>query len=127
MRADLKRLKRDTDSGRAVAAVGTPPRQGDSSDSQIIAVLVKRHKKALIALLSAGMVIAAALIYARNRAASQEPQRSCPHFEVECALYGQGGSTRHYLFPNETQVSPHLKTNFASPCRAYPRMLSHAA
>jgi serine/threonine protein kinase len=73
MRADLKRLKRDTDSGRAVAAVGTPPRQGDSSDSQIIAVLVKRHKKALIALLSAGMVIAAALIYARNRAASHAP------------------------------------------------------
>ena len=30
--ADLKRLERDTDSGRAVAAVGTPPRQGDSSD-----------------------------------------------------------------------------------------------
>jgi serine/threonine protein kinase len=73
MRADLKRLKRDTDSGRAVAAVGTPPLQGDSSDSQIIAVLVKRHKKALIALLSAGMVIAAALIYARNRAASHAP------------------------------------------------------
>jgi len=60
MRADLKRLKRDTDSGRAVAAmsssppavgtplgpaaaVGTPPLQGDASDSQMIAVLVKRH------------------------------------------------------------------------------------
>ena len=46
MRADLKRLKRDTSSSRVVAAVspspppqtavGTPPLQGDSSDSQII-------------------------------------------------------------------------------------------
>jgi len=65
MRADLKRLKRDTDSRHAVAAmsssppavgtplgpaaaVGTPPLQIDSSDSQIIAGMVKRHKKAAL-------------------------------------------------------------------------------
>jgi eukaryotic-like serine/threonine-protein kinase len=58
MRTDLKRLKRDTSSGRAVAAmsssqppqtaVGTPPLQGDSSDSQMIAGLIGRHKKAAI-------------------------------------------------------------------------------
>jgi len=81
MRADLKRLKRDTDSGRAVTAlpssptdvgaVREPPLQ--ASDSQMIAGLVKRHKKALIALLAAGMVIAAALIYARYRATSHAP------------------------------------------------------
>jgi eukaryotic-like serine/threonine-protein kinase len=64
MRTDLKRLKRDTDSGRAVAAmssspqtaVGTPPLQGDSSDSQMIAGLVRRHKKAAIA--TVGIVVA---------------------------------------------------------------------
>ncbi|MGD0008262.1 MAG: protein kinase [Terriglobia bacterium] len=97
MRADLKRLKRDTDSGRsaAVAAAGRDvgaglvpahgpdggeraSRQdagatGDSSDSQIIAGLVKRHKKGISALMAAGMVIAAALIYALYRAAHHAP------------------------------------------------------
>jgi serine/threonine protein kinase len=90
IRADLKRLKRDTDSGHVVAAmsssppavgtpsgppaaVGTPPLQGDNSDSQMIAGLVKRHKKAVIAVLAAGAVIAAVLIYARYRAASHAP------------------------------------------------------
>jgi hypothetical protein len=67
LRADLKRLQRDTSSGRAVAAaamspsppvgvspsletaVGTPPlKHGDSSDSQVITDLVKRHRKAMI-------------------------------------------------------------------------------
>jgi serine/threonine protein kinase/Tol biopolymer transport system component len=79
---DLKRLKRDTDSGRAVAAIppaesptpeGTPSLRGDSSDSQVIAGLVKRHKKTIIALMAAVLVIAAALIYALYRAASGAP------------------------------------------------------
>jgi eukaryotic-like serine/threonine-protein kinase len=97
MRADLKRLKRDTDSSRGAAVPATgrdvgaglvpalgpdvgerTGRQdagatGESSDSQMIAVLVKRHKKALIAVLAAGVVIAATLIYARYRAASHAP------------------------------------------------------
>ena len=86
IRGDLKRLKRDTDSGRSAAVpaagrnVGSglapalesdgglaagfprhiefggvkPPLQSDSSDSQIIAGLVKRHKKAIMALTAAG-------------------------------------------------------------------------
>ncbi len=79
---DLKRLKRDTDPGRAVAASpqagsptpeGTLPARGGSSDSQVITGLVKRHKKATVALISAVMVIAAALIYALYRAASRAP------------------------------------------------------
>jgi Tol biopolymer transport system component len=53
--------------------VGTAPLQGDSSDSRIIAGLVKRHKKAVAALMAAGMVIAAALIYAFYRAANHAP------------------------------------------------------
>jgi eukaryotic-like serine/threonine-protein kinase len=82
MRADLNRLKRDTDSGRAVAAglprqdAGggvKPPLEGDSSDSQVIAGLLKRHKKAITASMAAGIVIAAALIYALHRAASHAP------------------------------------------------------
>jgi Tol biopolymer transport system component len=89
IRGDLKRLKRDTDSGRAVAAmsssppaagtrlgpaaVGTPPLQADSSDSQMFAGLVKRHKKAFMALMAGGIVIAAAILYALYRASSHAP------------------------------------------------------
>jgi eukaryotic-like serine/threonine-protein kinase len=53
----------------SAAAVGTPPLQ----DSQVIAGLAKRHQKAVFALIAAGMVIVAALIYAFYRAASHAP------------------------------------------------------
>ena len=108
LRVDLKRLKRDTDSGRAVApgfgpasgdaaleggatpagnAAPSPSSgqalrggaTGDSSDSQMIVGLAKRHKKAIIAWMAGGMVIAAALIYALYalyRAASHAPASS---------------------------------------------------
>src|SRR6266851_2001071 len=42
LRADLKRLKRDTSSGRSEAA----PPQASTSDSVIIGSVIKRHKKA---------------------------------------------------------------------------------
>ena len=90
IRTDLKRLKRDTDSRRAVAAmsssppavgtplgpaaaVGTPPLQGDSSDSQMIAGLVKRHKKPIIALMAGGIVIASVILYGLYRASIHAP------------------------------------------------------
>ena len=82
LRADLKRLKRDTDSSRAVrampssppqTAVRIPPLRSDSSDSQIISSRVMRHKKILITLMATGFVIAAGLVYALYRAASPAP------------------------------------------------------
>ncbi len=103
LRGDLKRLKRDTDSSRGAAAVPAagreegvptsrpdggvaaglprhfenggvkPPLQIDSSDSQIIAGLVKRHKKGIVALVAGGIMIAAALIYALYRDARHRP------------------------------------------------------
>jgi eukaryotic-like serine/threonine-protein kinase len=58
MRTDLKRLKRDTSSGRIVApvshvgpavqAIMHEPSQEPSSDSAIMAGLIKRHKKVLV-------------------------------------------------------------------------------
>ncbi|HEV2247414.1 MAG TPA: protein kinase [Terriglobia bacterium] len=101
IRADLKRLKRDTGSGRgtAVSAAGyvehgrdaratmssQPPRSGEfisphsgirpplqsatsgaqhiSSDSQIVAAIVKRHKRTLFRGLGALIVLAAILVY----------------------------------------------------------------
>jgi eukaryotic-like serine/threonine-protein kinase len=85
IRADLKRLKRDTDSGRsgatqtAVGAIhesplrdpstsaagvhGRSPLPGDSSDSQMVAALVKRHKTGLLAALAGAIVLAAAVVW----------------------------------------------------------------
>src|SRR5690348_2942726 len=90
VRADLKRLKRDTGSGRvrvgegialpygpatsassapdAVPAAAGPPLQTPgpqegSSDSQVVAALVKRHKKAFVGGLAAAVVIALILAY----------------------------------------------------------------
>jgi Tol biopolymer transport system component len=50
-----------------------PPLQADSSDSQMIAGLVKRHKKATMALMVGGIVIAAVILYAFYRASSHAP------------------------------------------------------
>ncbi|HMD83865.1 MAG TPA: protein kinase [Terriglobia bacterium] len=88
IRTDLKRLKRDMDSGRSASATtaGRDTRMGfapaiaaeagerasrqdagatiDRSDAQIITGLVKRHNKAIIASIAGGLMIAAGLIYA---------------------------------------------------------------
>ena len=80
MRADMKRLQRDTSSGRLAAigamsssTVGTPALQSDSSDSQMIADLVKRHKSTVTGFAAAAAVIVAALLYVSYRAASRAP------------------------------------------------------
>jgi eukaryotic-like serine/threonine-protein kinase len=98
LRADLKRLQRDTSSGRNAAAAAAsagvardvaaglprqdtsggvkPPPQADSSDSQITTGLVKRHRKAMIGVIAAGVVIAATLTYVLYRTLSRPPQPS---------------------------------------------------
>jgi len=98
---DLKRLKRDADSSRGAAAVPAAGRDvgaglvpalgpdsgeraggqdaratGESSDSQVIAGLVKRHKKGIMALMAGGIVIAAVIIYALYRASIHAPAPS---------------------------------------------------
>jgi eukaryotic-like serine/threonine-protein kinase len=71
MRADLKRLKRDSDPDR-VAAISSssptavealPPLPGANSDSHLIRGLLKRHHKAVIALTAGVCVIAGALLW----------------------------------------------------------------
>jgi len=96
LRTDLKRLRRDLDSGRsaAVAAAGRDTGTGfvpalgtsgerasrqdagatiDRSDSQIITRLVKRHSKAIIALMAGGLAIVAASIYVVFRSTHHAP------------------------------------------------------
>ena len=79
VRAELKRLKRDSDpagvaSGPKAGSAHAPlpsatARSGQAptgsatdSDSQIVAVLVRRHKKAVIAVMAAALLIAAATL-----------------------------------------------------------------
>jgi len=81
LRADLKRLKRDTSSGRSETVVafsstsaGTPtmpqpqaqgasPAQMDSSDTQLVAALVKKHKGAVLGGIAVVIIIALSLAY----------------------------------------------------------------
>jgi serine/threonine protein kinase len=65
IRADLKRLKRDTSSGRPeavaslpTAATGREPSPEPASDSAIIAGLIKRHKKAAVGVIGTLVVLA---------------------------------------------------------------------
>jgi Tol biopolymer transport system component len=87
MRADLKRLKRDWDSGRAApgsaavsaapAAGGTPalPEAGGttdiSSETAVVAAVLKRHKTALLAVLAVLVVVLAGLGYVFYRLGSK--------------------------------------------------------
>ena len=82
LRGDLKRLKRDTPSGRSanLAALASTPTgtaavtplqqasgamaaQRDNSDSQVVATLARRHKKALFAAVGAAVIVVAGLAY----------------------------------------------------------------
>ncbi len=80
IRADLKRLKRDTDSGRSAATqtsvaadlrvrpvegahTGAPAQDSGSTDRALAAGLVKRHKKGLFAGIGVAVVAIAALAY----------------------------------------------------------------
>ncbi|MGO8819431.1 MAG: protein kinase domain-containing protein [Terriglobia bacterium] len=90
VRAELKRLKRDSDPARvasgphagpadaapsfATAGSGQAPTgAATDSDSQIVAVLVRRHKKAVFALTAAALVIAASALWWAWRSRQQPP------------------------------------------------------
>ncbi|MFZ0818466.1 MAG: protein kinase [Candidatus Acidiferrales bacterium] len=133
---DLKRLKRDTTSGRSAAAavvvsslppvstpalhqsdsainrgassgatsaVGTPALQGDSSDSQMIVGLVKRHKKAVTGLIAAVVVIAAALIFFVHRSANRAS--SSPATLEFTRVTGSGGVQQSDISPDGKYVA----------------------
>ena len=68
--ADLKRLKRDTDSGRALAASGAVPaaaRDELSSDAVVAASLARRHKTGLLVGLAAVILVVAGVGYGLYR------------------------------------------------------------
>jgi eukaryotic-like serine/threonine-protein kinase len=90
MRADLKRLQRDTTASRVLIAASLPtraapgtitsPSQGavtaassESSDSQVIVGLVKRHKKGVTTAMAALAIAVLAIAYALYRAGKRVP------------------------------------------------------
>jgi len=76
VRADLKRLKRDTDSGRSAVAESAAPSSAvaarrlddSSSDTQVVAALAQRHKKGLTAAGAALVLVLGLLGYGTYRA-----------------------------------------------------------
>lgn len=116
IRADLKRLKRDTSSGRerafqksperdmsnvsvAVPASPQPAASRESSDSQMVATLARRHKKALFA--GAGAVVVAIVVFAYLLRPALPPPSVSGYTQltndaVQKTLYGTDGA-RIYL------------------------------
>ncbi|MGE5110536.1 MAG: protein kinase domain-containing protein, partial [Acidobacteriaceae bacterium] len=114
VRADLKRLRRDTSGRSAVttaldlARAATPPKQvsgaiavkPDSSDSQVMAALAKKHRKTLIVAGGATVVMITVLAYL-FRPSLPPPQLSgytqLSHDAVNKGLIGTDGS-RLYVY-----------------------------
>ena len=86
LRADLKRLRRDTSSGRSEAIASSPAGAGavaeaaheSASDSVIIASLIKRHKKAAIGTVAVAATLAGLvwfLLHRRPKPSAESTQR----------------------------------------------------
>ncbi len=123
LRADLKRLRRDTDSGRSAAAhtgaragpdvhraaiergahSGAPLQHSGSTDRDLAATLVKRHKKGLFAGIGVAVVAIAALAYLFRPtlpAPSVSSYTQLTNDAVSKSLIGTDGSRLYLLDAN---------------------------
>ncbi|MGE5327007.1 MAG: protein kinase domain-containing protein, partial [Deltaproteobacteria bacterium] len=119
LRGDLKRLRRDTPSGRSTSvsalsspaggtrasattpqACGTTAAQEDRSDSKVVAALAKRHSKGLFAAVGVAVAVFAAVAYTLRPALPPPTLSAYTQLTNDAAqkgLYGTDGS-RLYLF-----------------------------
>jgi Tol biopolymer transport system component len=119
LRGDLKRLRRDTPSGRSTSvsalssphsgtsastsmpqASGTAAAPSDSSDKQVVAALAKRHSKGLFAAAGVAIVVIAAVAYTLRPALPPPTLSSYIQLTNDASrkgLFGTDGS-RLYLF-----------------------------
>ncbi len=119
IRADLKRLQRDTTSDRLAAAAprsgatGSPsssktaaivPASSDSSDSEVIAGLVRRHKKGVAATTVILVIVVAAIAYALFRAAGRS-QPSAPDALQFTRVTSSGDVQRADISPDGKYVA----------------------
>jgi eukaryotic-like serine/threonine-protein kinase len=124
MRADLQRLKRDTDTGRSVvvptasspdiaqgvmsssmASVGTIPVASGkaSSDTQVVVGLFTRHKKAFLTFAAAAILISAGLGYGAYRWLSPGSGSSIDSIAVLPFANGGGDANSDYLSDGITE------------------------
>jgi len=98
-RADLKRLKRDTSSGRSEAPASSPaaaepvrqPPQASVSDSVIIASIIKRHKQAAIgsvAVVAALVALTWFLLHRPPKPSAELTQKRLTFNSSENSVYG---------------------------------------
>jgi serine/threonine protein kinase len=97
LRADLKRLKRDTSSGRSEAPASSPAvkeavpeaSQASGSDSAIIASLIKRHKAAIgsVAVVAALVALAWVLLHRPPKASAELTQKRLTFNSSENTIY----------------------------------------
>ncbi len=110
IRADLKRLKRDTSSGRSEEVASSPPAAGvarepgqePASDSVIIASLIKRHKKAAIGILAVVAVLVALAWFLLRRPPKPSPeltQKRLTFNSSENSVYGEAISPQGEFVP----------------------------
>ncbi|HEV2348279.1 MAG TPA: hypothetical protein VG028_00370, partial [Terriglobia bacterium] len=129
-RADLKRLKRDTDSSRSASAAPVDARpderrdrredaaesrrsksgalaaQTDSSDSRLVAAVVKRHKKGLLAGVAAAVVGIAALAYLFRPALPPPSVSSYTQLTNDAVRKGLIGTDGSRLYLYDGSVGP---------------------
>ena len=139
LRADLKRLKRDTSTGRSEVPVPLPPPAVDAgthgparlqeptSDSVIIASLLKRHKTAVIgtvvvlAVILAGLAVAWSLLHRAPQPAAELTQKrltfNSSENPVQSATISPDGKYLAYSDP----AGIHLKVLSSGEERLVPR------
>ena len=106
-RADLKRLRRDVDSGRVPTDTSSSPvvrssarRSDASSDSQVIAGLLKRHRRTVLAWSAAALILVGALVYGLTHTGKEAPS---PTASLEIARVTGSGAVQ------QADISPDSK------------------
>jgi len=131
LRADLKRLKRDTSSGRSEAAASSlaaveAAREvpQSASDSVIIASLVKRHKKAAIgsvAVVAALIALAWFLLHRPPKPSAELTQRRLTFNSSESLVYSPVISPDSKYLAYSDSAGIHVKLLSTSEERLIPR------
>jgi serine/threonine protein kinase len=132
LRADLKRLKRDTSSGRSEAAASSPAAaepvrqapQAPVSDSVIIASLIERHKKAVIgsvAVVAALVALAWFLLHRPPKASAELTQKRLTFNSSENSIYNDVISPDGKYLASSDRAGIHVKLLSTSEERLIPR------
>ena len=125
LRADLKRLKRDTSSGRSEAAIGAVREAAHPvSDSVIIGSIIKRHKKAAIgsvAVVAALVALTWFLLHRPPKASAELTQKRLTFNSSENSIYNAVISPDGKYLAYSDRTGIHVKLLSTSEERLIPR------